>query len=159
MVHYINTHGCYNYSNNKNQQSGRGGFSGRPYPCGSQNTRGQQRNTKVNTKKQCYKCGNHYGQNHLQSCPAKDMICSKCTKRGHFSKICQSTNFNYLEDRHEEQQEKVETERLETERDPVAFAEFNSNNGWDDYQKDKFSGMAIAESFETKNTKKCPKMS
>ena len=81
------------------------------------------------------------------------MICSKCTKRGHFSKICHFTNFNYIGDRHEEQQEEVEAERLETERDPVAFAEFTSNNGWDGYQKDKFSGMAIAESFETKNTK------
>ena len=34
----------------------------------------------------------------------------------------------------------------------MAFAEFTSNNGWDEYQIDKFSVMAIAESFEIKNT-------
>ena len=151
-IHYINTRDRYNYLNNQNAQRGRCGFRGRPYPRGSQKTRGQQLNNNVKTQKQCYKCGNPYGPNHLQSCPAKDKICSKCAKRGHFGKVFRSTNVNYLEDRHEEQQEELETERLETENDPVAFAEFTSNNGWDDYQIDKFSVMAIAESFEIKNT-------
>ena len=95
-VHYINTRGGrYNYSNNQNSQRGRGGFRRRPYPRGSQNTRGQQRNNKTNTSKQCYKCGNQNNQNHLQSCPAKDKICSKCAKGGHFEKVCRSTNVNY----------------------------------------------------------------
>ena len=76
-VHYINTRGGrYNYSNNQNSQRGRGGFRGRPYPRGSQKTRGQQRNNNTNTSKQCYKFGNQYNQNHLRSCPAKDKICS-----------------------------------------------------------------------------------
>ena len=35
----------------------------------------------------------------------------------------------------------------------MAFAEFTSYNGWDEYQIDKFSDLAIAESFEIKNTK------
>ena len=34
----------------------------------------------------------------------------------------------------------------------MAFAELTSNNGWDEYQIDKFSVTAIAESFEIKNT-------
>ena len=34
----------------------------------------------------------------------------------------------------------------------MAFAEVTSNNGWDEYQIDKFSVMAISESFEIKNT-------
>ena len=34
----------------------------------------------------------------------------------------------------------------------MLFAEFSSSSGWDDYQIDKFSVMAIAESFEIKNT-------
>ena len=34
----------------------------------------------------------------------------------------------------------------------MAFTELTSNNGWDEYQIDKFSVMAIAESFEIKNT-------
>ena len=35
----------------------------------------------------------------------------------------------------------------------MAFADFSSSNGWDDYQIDNFSVNAIAESFEIKNTK------
>ena len=50
-VHYINTRGRYIYLNNENPQRGRGGFRGRPYPRGSQNTRGQQGNNNVNTEK------------------------------------------------------------------------------------------------------------
>ena len=60
---------------------------------------------------------------------------------------------NYLEDTQIDQQEELETESLETENDPVAFAEFSSSNGCDDYQIDNFSVMAIAESFEVKNTR------
>ena len=37
--------------------------------------------------------------------------------------------------------------------DPVAFAEFTTNNGWENYQMDELSVMAISESFEIKNTK------
>ena len=60
---------------------------------------------------------------------------------------------NYLEDTQIDQQEELETESLETENDPVAFAEFSSSNVWDDYQIDIFSVMAITESFEIKNTR------
>ena len=35
-VHYINTRGRYNYSNNKISQTGPGVFRGRSYPCGTQ---------------------------------------------------------------------------------------------------------------------------
>ena len=52
--------------------------------------------------------------------------------------------------KNEEQQEEIETESQET--DPVSFAEFTSKDGWDEYQIDKFSVMAILETFEIKNT-------
>ena len=110
------------------------------------------KNNNVNISKQCYKCGNQYNQAHLQYCPAKDKLCSKCAKRGHFGKVCRSTNVNCSGNRQDEQQEVKETESLETENDPVAFAESTSNNGCEEYQIDKFSVMAIAESLETKNT-------
>ena len=116
------------------------------------NARGQQRNNIVNISKQCYKCGNEYNQNHFQTCRAEDKICTKCAKRGHFAKICGSKNVNYLGNRQDEQPEEIETGSLENENDPVAFAEFKSNNGWDEYQIDKSRVMAIAESFEIKNT-------
>ena len=89
-VNYINTRGRANYSNIQNTQRGRG-TRGRTFQRESQNTRGQQRATNTGSQKQCYKCGNQYNQNHLKSCPAKDKICAKCAKRGHFAKVCRST--------------------------------------------------------------------
>ena len=50
-VHYINTRGRNNYTNNQSSQRARGGFRGRPYSCATQNIRGQQqRNTNFNTQ-------------------------------------------------------------------------------------------------------------
>ena len=149
-VNYINTPGRAYCSNNQNAPRGRG-FRGRPFTRGSQNNRGQQRNANTDGQKQCYKCGNQYNQNNLQSCPAKGKSCTKCAKRGHFAKVCRSTQVNYLEDT--DKQEELETESLETENDPKTFAKFSSSNGWEDYQIDIFSVMAIAESFEIKNTR------
>ena len=62
---------------------------------------------------------------------------------------------NYLGDKNEEQKEETEIENTETDNDlyAVAYAEFTSNNGWEEYQIDKFYVMAIVESFEIKNTK------
>ena len=145
-IHYVNTSGRQNQQYNQNNQRDRGGFCGQLCPRGSQNTRCQQYQQQRNTNsKQCFKCGNQYGPNHLQSCPAKGKICSKCAKRGNFAKVCLSSNVNYLGNTNEEQQEETETESTETDSDPVAYAEFTTNNGWKNYQ--------ISESFEIKNTK------
>ena len=151
-VNYKNTRGRANYSNSQNTQRGRGARS-RPFQRGSQSNRGQQRATNTGNQKQFYKCGNQCNQNHLQTCPAKDKIFAKCAKRGHFAKVCRSTQVNYLEDTQVDQPEELDTEILETENDPVAFAKFSSSNGWDDYHLDNFSVIAIAESFEIKNTR------
>ena len=156
-IHYVDTRGRQNQQYNQNNQRGRGSFRGRPYPRGSQNTRGQQYQQQRNTNsKQCFKCGNQYGPNHLQSCPAKDKICSKSAKRGHFAKFCRSTNVNYLRNTNEEQQEETEIEITDT--DSVAYAEFTTSNGWENYHIDEFSVMAISESFEIKNTKTISKV-
>ena len=153
-IYYVNTRSRQNQQYNQNNQPGGGGFRGRPYPRGSQNTRGQQYQQQRNTNsKQCFKCGNQYGPNHLQSCPAKDKICSKCAKRGRFAKVCRSTNVNYLGNTNEEQQKETELESTEMNTDPVAYAEFITNNGWENYQIHDFSVIAISESFEIKNTK------
>ena len=154
-IHYINTRGRSNYANNEGSRRSRGGFRSRPHLRGQQNTNGhqqQQRNTNSNNQKQCYKCGNQLGQNHLQSCPAKDKNWSKYAKPGHFAKVCRPGSVNNMGDRNdEEQQEEIGPESQETD-EPVAFAEFLSNNGWDEYQNDKLSVMAISEAFEIKNT-------
>ena len=154
-VYYINTQERSNIANNQVPQRGRGNFRGLVYPRGQQNTRGQsqqQRNQYPNTQKRCFKCGNKFGQNHLQSCPAKDKICSKCAKWGHFAKVCRSGTVNYPGQRIDEgEQEETESESQGTEPDPVAFADFTSKNGWEVYQVDNFSVMAISEAFEIKH--------
>ena len=148
-VHYVNTRGRQNQQYNQNNQRNRGGFRGRPYPRGSQNTRSQQHQQQRNTiSRQCNKRGNQYGPNHPQSCQAKDKICSKCAKLGHFAKVCRSTNESYLGNTNDDQQEETEKESTETDTDPVAYAEFPTNNGWENYQIDEFSVMAISESFK-----------
>ena len=115
-IHYVNTRGRQNQQYNQNNQRGRGEFRGRPYPRGSQNTRGQQYQQQRNrNSKQCFKCGNQNGPNHLQSCPAKDKVCSKCPKRGQFAKVCCSTNVNYLGNTNEEQQKETEIESTGTD--------------------------------------------
>ena len=129
-VLYINTRGRRNFANNQAPQRGRGNFRGRGYPRGQQKTRGQfqqQKNQYLNAQKQFYKCGNQFGQNHLQSGPAKNKICSKCAKWGHFAKLCRSVNVNYLGDRNnEDEQKENDSESQVTELDPVAFADFPS---------------------------------
>ena len=155
-VYYINTRGRSNFANNQVPQRGRGNFRGQVYPRGQQITRGQsqqQRNPYPNTQKHCYKCGNQFRKNHLQSCSAKDKIYSKCAKRGHFAKVCRSGNVKYMGDRNkEEEQEETESESQGKELDPVAFADFTSNDGWEEYHVDNFLVMAISEAFEIQNT-------
>ncbi|UYV70940.1 hypothetical protein LAZ67_8001174 [Cordylochernes scorpioides] len=40
-----------------------------------------------NEKRKCFRCGYYQGHSKEQ-CPAKDAICYKCRKKGHFSKVC-----------------------------------------------------------------------
>ena len=108
-VNYINTQGRSNYSNSQNTQRGRGA-RGRPFQRGSQNNRGQERITNTGSQKQCYKRGNQYNQNHLQSCQAKDKICAK--------KIHKDTQ---IEDTQIDQQEELETESFETKRKSIQW--------------------------------------
>ncbi|UYV66521.1 K02A2.6-like [Cordylochernes scorpioides] len=40
-----------------------------------------------NEKRKCFRCGYYQGHSKEQ-CPAKDVICNKCRKKGHFAKVC-----------------------------------------------------------------------
>ena len=151
---FINKLGRSNYANNKGSQRSRGWFRGRPYPRGQQITRGQQQqqhSTNFNTQKQCYKCGNQFGENHLQSCPAKDKICSKCAKRAlQEMSIIWGTAMMRNNRRNWDGESSQKTDN-----DPVAFAEFTLKNGWDEYQIDKVSVMVVLEAFEIKKYGQC----
>jgi hypothetical protein len=41
------------------------------------------------SKNKCFFCGNSYHPRH--KCPARDVECNKCGKKGHFSKVCLSS--------------------------------------------------------------------
>ncbi|UYV63574.1 K02A2.6-like [Cordylochernes scorpioides] len=42
-----------------------------------------------NEKRKCFRCGYYQGHSKEQ-CPAKDAICNKCRKKGHFAKVCRT---------------------------------------------------------------------
>ena len=63
--------GQFKYQNNQRDRGKRG----------THNTRGQQTSSTEQRKQ--------FGPKHLQSCPAKDKICSKCAERGLFCKSLQ----------------------------------------------------------------------
>ena len=60
--------------------------------------RGYTQRQQRNQNKQCFKCGNPFGPGHLQQCPAKDKICNKCTKRGHYARLCKSSEVNAIQE-------------------------------------------------------------
>ena len=61
-------------------------------------------------KKDCFKCGNALSANHLAQCPAREKICNKCTKRGHFAKLCKSSEVNAIQENIPHQQDLQETD-------------------------------------------------
>ena len=65
--------------------------------------------------------------------------------------MCRSGNVNYPGNRNnKEKQNEIGSEIQETEPDPVAFTDFTSENGWEEYHIDNFLVMAISEAFEIK---------
>ena len=75
------------------------------------------------------------------------------SQTGPLCKECRSTNVNYPEDRNDEPlEEEVDNDNEMAENYPVAFAEFTSTDGWEEFQMDKLSVIAISKSFEAKNT-------
>lgn len=45
-------------------------------------------------KPNCYNCGQIYNGSHRRYCPAKDVICNDCGRRGHFKKYCKNHKNN-----------------------------------------------------------------
>ena len=85
-VGFIQRRGGDPYRNNR-----RGNNRGRGQP-----QRGSSQRPDRDQKQSCFKCGNPFGPSHLQQCPARDKICNKCTKRGHYARLCKSTNVNAI---------------------------------------------------------------
>ena len=141
-------------------RGGRGGF----FPSFQNNNRGkysrrrQIQNTRRNrnrrpqnytSQKQCYKCGKPFRPNHLQSCRARDKICT-------FAKVCRSDHVNFPQiNTEDESRNENASQPHEIEVNyPVALADFTSRNGWEELQRDKYSMMSISFAFEIKQTVK-----
>ena len=60
----------------------------------AQNNKSKGTNEK---SKSCYFCGNRFSANHKQSCPARNVTCRNCSKKGHFAKCCNSKNVANVE--------------------------------------------------------------
>ena len=111
----------------QNQQKSRGNRRGRNNFPRRAYTHERQQNQQTN--KTFYKGGKQFGSNHLTLCPAKDKICTKCEKRGHFARVCRSTNVNYMQETGSQQEKEEENSfAAEDNNDPVAYAEFMSTN-------------------------------
>ena len=65
---------------------------------------------KSGQKKDCFKCGNTFSANHLAQCPARDKVCNKCTKRGHFARLCKSSEVNAIQEDSTQQQDLQDTD-------------------------------------------------
>ena len=60
----------------------------------AQNNKSKGANEKA---KLCYFCGNRFSANHKQTCPARNVNCRNCSKKGHFAKCCNSKNVANVE--------------------------------------------------------------
>ena len=62
-------------------------------------SRAQSSKSKMNNEKSksCYFCGNRFSANHKQSCPARNVICRNCSKKGHLAKCCNSKSVANVE--------------------------------------------------------------
>ncbi|XP_040163147.1 uncharacterized protein LOC120900350 [Anopheles arabiensis] len=45
-------------------------------------------------KASCYNCGQPFNGSHRRYCPAKNVTCNNCGKRGHFMKFCKAPKIN-----------------------------------------------------------------
>ena len=95
-VNFVQKRGGY-----KSQQRGgrgRGGQTSRNY------------SEKAGQRKDCFKCGNAFSATHLAQCPARDKICNQCTKRGHFARLCKSSEVNAIQEENQQQQDLQNTD-------------------------------------------------
>ena len=82
-------------------------------------------------------------------------IWAKCGKRRHFAKVCRSESVNYLQNKNDDQPSADDDQfQILDLNYPVLFADFTSENGWEELQRDNFSVLVIAEAFKIKTSAK-----
>ncbi|XP_064469584.1 uncharacterized protein K02A2.6-like [Ornithodoros turicata] len=60
-------------------------------PVHSSQVAGIRKNDSAPVKAKCFRCGSAKHKANHPSCPAKDKICRKCHKKGHFESVCRSS--------------------------------------------------------------------
>ena len=126
---------------NNNRYSSRGGRQRQ-----QSQQRGYTQRQQTDQNKQCFKCGNPFGPGHLQQCPAKDKICNKCTKRGHYARLCKSSEVNAI-------QEDQVAEQISHDTDVAAYVNYMQAGdlipGWELIHPDDSTTKSIR--FESKS--------
>ncbi|XP_055918380.1 uncharacterized protein K02A2.6-like [Eupeodes corollae] len=56
------------------------------------NNKGAQTQKYSNKNPNCKNCGNNWHSGGLQQCPARNIFCNFCKKKGHFAKVCMKSN-------------------------------------------------------------------
>ena len=131
-------------NNNNNRYSSRGGRQRQQ----SQQQHGYAQRQPTDQKQQSvsFKCGNPFGPGHLQKCPAKDKICNKCTKRGHYARLCKSSEVNAI-------QEDQAAEQISQDTDVAAYVNYMQASdlipGWELIHPDNSTTNSIR--FESKS--------
>lgn len=69
----------------------------------SSSGRAMMQNTRVSKGSQCWKCGGS-APHAPRDCPANDVKCHNCGKRGHFSRVCMSKNVHEVAEEYEEEE-------------------------------------------------------
>ena len=73
----------------------------------------------------------------------------------HFAKVCRSESVNYLQNKNDDQPSADDDQfQILDLNYPVPFADFTSENGWEELQRDNFFILAIAEAFKIKTSAK-----
>ena len=134
-VGFIQKRGGDSYRNNRRGNRGRG-----------QPQRGTSQRQGSDRKQFCFKCGNPFGPGHLQQCPAKDKICNKCTKRGHYARLRNSSNVNAISEEQDPQLNLQDT-------DITAYVDYLQAGdvvpGWDLIHPNDHSVNAVSFQEET----------
>ena len=69
----------------------------------AQNNKNYNDLRKNRESKPCSFCGNNYSSNPRQFCPAKNVTCKSCGKKGHFAKVCNfRKNVNNIDEESED---------------------------------------------------------
>ena len=84
-----------------------------------QNQNNRQNSQRNQGNKSCYFCGNPFSLDHRKSCPAREVSCNLCRKRGHFAKCCNSSKsrVNLVQEKEEASSPSIDYNFIDVDHD------------------------------------------